>query len=657
MVSSSLDKSAKSKVIGFVCAIILIFVTLWSYIPAIDAPFVFDDDLNIVEVSAMHWSTFSWDNVVNVLNSSRLQSRPVANLSFAVNHLFGGMTPRGFHLTNIVIHLAVGAALLWLSFIYVRVAFRENYSAARLPISTAVALVPVTLFLLHPLNTQAVTYVVQRMTSLATLFVLIAFASYLIGRYRLTPRPTAWFLLAVIAWVFGLGTKENAVLLLPVILLFELCFFRVLWRKKAERALQISWNRSWTILFWLGTLTTVALASALVMARSESIGLFVSFPNRDFDGLERLLTQARVHVFYLSQLLWPTPDRLNLDHEFAASRTLFEPATTLPALLACSVLLVFSVVLAVRLPRYGFPLVAYALFHVIESGPIGLEIIFEHRMYLPSTMLVVLLAALLADKILERRVMIISFLTTVALLFALWTHQRNEVWATPLSLYGDIASKSPGKPRTQYNYANALIAHGRDLEALEIILAAIDQDQNQERLHYLHGTILMNLGRAEEAVAAYQQALSLAPGSIPNAKGLGRALRASGKTSAALRHYANVSAHLGRAGYTEESILFLENAASIPTNEAGEKLMLGKLYLMHGMSVSAREQFRTALALDPTLTEAWYNLAVIADSLGDAAEAIRGYQRFIETVSGAEQSVLERTRVRLNELLADANNP
>jgi hypothetical protein len=97
------------------------------------------------------------------------------------------------------------------------------------------ALLPVGLFLLHPLNTQAVTYVVQRMASLAALFTLLAFASYLAARYGRSARSRWWYVAALIFWMLGIGSKENAVLLLPVILLYEICFFRGQWRQRIDR--------------------------------------------------------------------------------------------------------------------------------------------------------------------------------------------------------------------------------------------------------------------------------------------------------------------------------------------------------------------------------------------------------------------------------------
>ncbi|HEY5654429.1 MAG TPA: hypothetical protein VIS04_01225, partial [Woeseiaceae bacterium] len=156
----------------------VVILTLWAYKPALDAPFVFDDIPNIVNSPAIRWTEYSWENVVYLSDSSLLRTRPVANFSFALNHLHGGLEPRGYHLANVLIHLLTGAALLWLCVLYARNSGHVNMLAASNWQLVGPALLPVGLFLLHPLNTQAVTYVVQRMASLAALFTLLAFASY-----------------------------------------------------------------------------------------------------------------------------------------------------------------------------------------------------------------------------------------------------------------------------------------------------------------------------------------------------------------------------------------------------------------------------------------------------------------------------------------------
>ena len=646
----------KPKQLVFVtlAAFFVVLLTIWAYKPALDAPFVFDDIPNIVNSPALHWTEYSWENVTSLADSSRLQTRPIANFSFALNHLFGGLEPNGFHVANVLIHLLTGAALVCLCVIYARHAGPANKLLASNWHLVALSLLPVGLFLLHPLNTQAVTYVVQRMTSLAALFTLLAFASYLAARYGRTVRSRWWYVAAFIFWMLGIGSKENAILLLPAILLYEICFFRGQWRQKIEQATGRAWSRNWTVGAWI--LFSVAAVSTfgLVMASTEVIRLTSDFPSRDFNGVERLMTQARVQVFHLSQLIWPAPARLNLDHDFVISRGFLAPWTTLPAILICFALLAGAVYFAVRRPRYGFPILAYAVFHVIEAGPIGLEIIYEHRMYLPSTMFAIAGAAALADAGSRGRFLAVPPVLLISLVFAFWTHERNLVWADPIEFRGDIAAKSPGKARAQSNYALALYEAGRSEEALPVSRRAVGLDREEPRLLFVLGNILIDVGKPDEAADVFRTAIGMDPTNVKFVLGLGSALAASGDEEAAFRLYLDSGVSFGRGGRPWEAIMILKEAVALRSEDAIAHNALGSAYMTAGQEAQAVEQFRTAIELDPEKIEAWYNLGFVADKLGKREEAVYAYRGFLERAPASLQQHVERARARVEALSGEA---
>lgn len=132
-------------------------VTVLAYLPALGAGFVFDDKFNIVDQVGVHWTSISWEAVRGLFTDTLLPRRFVANLSFALNHLVGGLDPMGYHLVNIVIHLGVGLAVALLALEYLRRSRESPADAHVVPTAAAVAAV---VFLVHPLNTQAVAYVV-----------------------------------------------------------------------------------------------------------------------------------------------------------------------------------------------------------------------------------------------------------------------------------------------------------------------------------------------------------------------------------------------------------------------------------------------------------------------------------------------------------------
>ena len=633
-------------------ALTVVVLALWAYWPALDAPFVFDDQQNIVDSPAIRWTELSWDNLALLLDASRLQSRPVSNFSFALDYMRVGLEPRGFHLTNLLIHFAVGGALMWLCLLYVRVAHGSSGPPRSVRTSTILSLLPVGLFLVHPLNTQAVTYVVQRMTSLAALFTLLAFVSYLMARYRVTARSRWWYLAMLLFWFLAVGSKEIGLLLLPVILIYEVCFFRGEWCRKIEVVLDGTWSRKWTITAWAGFGAVTAIGVWLAMSSTDVIGLSADFPSRDFNGLERLMSQARVQIFHLSQLIWPVSGRLNLDHDFVVSRGLLQPLTTLPAVLACIGLIMAAIYLALWQPRYGFPLLAYAAFHLIEAGPIGLEIIYEHRMYLPSSMLVLAGAALIVDCRPRRQLVALVTIVAVTPIFAVWTHERNQQWADSLEFHRDMAMKSPSNTRVQYNLALILKESGRDEQALPVIRRAIALDPLDGDLRRLFGSILVDLDRADDAVLAYRDAVRLEPQKIRSILGLGAALEASGAEDEAFDHYLSTGTRFGRAGAPWEAIPILKRAVELLPADAGARNALGSAYMTVGLTEQALEQFQQAVVLDPAKIEAWYNLGLAADGMGRIDEAIRAYQGFVERAPPKLQQPIAHARTRIDALIS-----
>jgi tetratricopeptide (TPR) repeat protein len=635
---------------AFALAILAGSLTIWAYAPALEAPFSLDDGRNIVDSPALRWEEVSFKNIKRVLDISLLQSRPIANLSFALNHWASGMEPAAFRGTNILIHLTVGMVLLWLCVLYVNISGGRSAPDNSRIVTVLLAMGPVLIFLLHPLNTQAVTYIVQRMASLAALFTLVSLSCYIAGRGKAGPRARLWYLASASAFLLAFGTKENAIMLIPVVAVFELCFFRHAWREKVEAAFGFTWTRRWTIRTCVGAVVLIAMAVMAVGYYSEATGLLTTFPNRDFSGLERMLTQARVQLFHLSQLFWPAPGRLNLDHEFAISRGMLSPSSTLPAVLACIAALAFSTFLALRHARYGFPLLAYAIFHALEAGPVNLEIIFEHRMYLPMTMLVVLGATLVVDAGRYRQILVFPILIAIGGGLSNWTHARNEVWADPIGFQRDIAQKSPNKVRAQFNYANALANDGRADQALPVIERAVDLDPLEARSHGLLGQVLMALGRHDEALAAYGKAIGIDPSNVTSLTGLGEALQAAGRDDAAMQHFIDSGARLAQAGRPWEAILILQEGAKRFPESAATRSLLGNAYMLAGMQDKAIVHFGAAVEMDATLYEAWYNLGLAAEALGRRDEAIRAYEGFLRTAPSVLRRPIATARERITAL-------
>jgi Ca2+/Na+ antiporter len=477
-------------------------LTLFVYWPGMQGGFYFDDLPNIVQITPLHWTALSWDAFKGVIDYGVNSTRVLANLSFAINHLFGGLDPSGYHWTNLVIHLLVGMALLWVAILLAKEQCTRDISASRIRLY---AVAVVILFLVHPLNIQAVTYVVQRMTSLSTLFVLLAFGCYLQGRRQSSLKVSAiWLFVSLVCWIMGLLCKEIAIMLPLVLVLYELCFHLDHWRSSYRSLVQRfgQWQLLLGMLFVVSVMVYVVLDTYYaphLLRWSELL------PGRDYTGEQRVLTQARIQFFYLGLLLWPAPSRLNLEHDYPLSLSFLDPWTTLSATLGWLVIFAGVFWLVRRNPRYGFPLMGYIVFHLLESAPINLELIFEHRMYLPSCFLVLLLTNLLVDYAPRIRYLLVSLLLILVPLSAA-AYERNLTWGEPLGFMRDCATKSPNKYRPSYNLGTALGQAGQLMEAEKALLNALRIKPGDSLAHNQLGNVYLLAGRPEQAFRFYRTA-------------------------------------------------------------------------------------------------------------------------------------------------------
>jgi hypothetical protein len=508
----------------------VMLAALAAYLPAFQAGFFLDDQPNIVEAPAIRWTELSIAGVREVLSSATLSSRPIANLSFALNHRLSGLEPAGFHAVNVVLHLAVGKLLAWVLWLLLG----EGRGPAGTRLRTAAAVAAAGLFLVHPLNTQAVTYVVQRMTVLATLFSLASLGLYLWARRRPGWGRAVLYAGSALCWLLAVGSKEIALVLPALLVLYEAVFHRREWLSKLQG--MSAATRAVVML----AAAAGALAAALLIARtyevSHLLGWSEQFSNRSFSGVERVLTQPRVQLLYLSLFLWPAPGRLSLVHEPVVATSLTDPWTTMPALAAWLGIVVLGLWLGYRRPRYGFPLLAYVLLHLMESGPINLELVFEHRMYLPMTMLALLVATMVHDLAAggagassEPRGAPVLVLLALLVPLALATHARNTVWRTPLTMWQDAVAKSPHSYRARNNLGSSYFVDQRWDLALEQYEAAAVLQNRQVEVFYNVAITLERLGRSAEAVLYYEEFVRLAPasysGALTNARQRLRLLR------------------------------------------------------------------------------------------------------------------------------------
>ena len=533
--------------------LLVALVGLLAYSNSFGVPFVFDDESSIVANEVIR----DLGSFLSGAGYSYNPRRFLGYLTLALNYRLGGLNVAGYHQFNLVVHVAA-ASLVWgLARLTLRTPYFEKGSDGAYPAGATrswaawLPLIAALLFVSHPVQTQAVTYIVQRFASLATFFFLLALLLY--ARARLCDRPCTTFplvlyLCSLLAALAAMKTKEIAFTLPAVLLLYELLFFQSSARRRLLLAVPA--------LLLLVIPVSLAGSGAGVTARLSQLADLTRVQS-DLPRLDYLFTQFRVVVTYLRLLILPVQQ--NLDYDYPVYRSFFAPQVLLSFLLLLALFLL-SLYLLYRSPRQGsapqqgrgeraasqappetrlisFGLLWFFVTLSVESSVIPIaDVIFEHRLYLPSVgaFLAASATAVLVLGNSRRRLALSAALVVLVLAGA--TFSRNRVWCDAVTLNRDIVSKSPALARAHYNLALALDDAGRGAEAFREAETAARLDPEAPKPHNLMGSILAAGGRYREAIAELNQALRFDPEAAYLHANLASLHLATGATQPALEH-------------------------------------------------------------------------------------------------------------------------
>jgi tetratricopeptide (TPR) repeat protein len=571
------------------------------YANALDVPFYFDDTQNIRENPHIRVTGLGVDQIATAAIESHIPRRPVANLSFALNYYLHGYRVAGYHGVNIAVHVLAGVFLfLLLQFTLELPVLRSMFRHPGLT-----AFFSALLWFTHPIQTQSVTYIVQRMNSMAAMFYLLSLLSYAYGR-RAEKRSVKWgcFLGSALSGLLSLGSKEIAVTLPVVLFLYEWYFFQ---------DLQPAWLKK-HIPYVFGVLLFLGLSAYSYLGSNPMTAVRADYLHRDFSIIQRVFTQFPVVIYYVSLLVYPHPSRLNLDHDFPVSRSLVDPWTTLPAAATVLGLLGLAVFLAQRERLISFAILWFFGNLALESSVLGLEMVYEHRLYLPSMFFFVVVLGL-AQRFVQRDWQTYAVTGTVVLLLCVWTFQRNRVWQEPVVFWNDCVSKSPRKSRPHMNLGLALADTGRIEEAVTECNKAITLAPNSAKAHNNMGNFLAAQEKREEAVKSYVRAISLDAGYA--------------------KAYNNLGVVLAEMGRLDGAIVQYLKAVEIQPDYASAHNNLGVALAETGRLEEAVEHYRTALAARPDqVDEILNNLGGALVSLGRLDEAVVRFRKVLEIRPG-----------------------
>lgn len=579
---SDTDKRPPLSHVTYLLLIACLILTCYSN--AFFASWHLDDRPNITANSSLHIDNLSFTTLSKTLTANPTSPgslyRPIVMLTFAINWYISKDNIFSYHIFNISIHI-ITAIFLYLTIFHI---LTKTYYSTQIQYSKSttqlVAFFAVLLWALHPIQTQAITYIVQRMASMTAMFYIIAIFFYLLARHTSNiSKKIGLFTIVFFAFCLAIGSKENSITLPITLILVEFLFLQNIEKKKVKLRFSL-------ILF--GTTALFFLFGSIFFLNGEPLSILNAYNARSFTLTERLLTEPRVVTNYLYQIFYPITSSLSFEHDTILSKSLLEPWTTLPAIFFLTFLLISAFFSYRKSPFYSFAILFFFLNHLIESTVIPLELTFEHRNYLPSMFLFIPVAQILffgikyfqkINPLLSRTIIVFS----ISLLFILGfgTYSRNTVWATEQTLWEDTLKKAPKSARAAHNLGRWYRQHGQLDEALDLFMHAEQVADYSAKPNYTkanalngQGTIFYYTDGPERAIKAFRAALTADPSFEASQKNLAVTLLKSNQWPEALQettkltnNYPNIAEYLYfhaiallRNDQTESSLVFLETA-------------------------------------------------------------------------------------------------
>lgn len=549
------------------CALVIIAAGWATYADGLSGAFIFDDFASIADNPTLRDLTRIGALLTPPGEGRTVQGRPVVNVTLAINYALGGLSVEGYHETSLLVHLACALLL----FGVVRRTLLLTGLAAR---STSLAFAAALLWVVHPLATEPVVYIVQRCEALMAMFYLLTFYCLVRG----------WRVATIAACLLGMASKEVMVSAPVLALLYDRLFLSGSFR----RTLRERW---WV---YLGMAATWALL-VFLMVRSGSRGGTVGYVP-SVAWWDYAQTQLVAIATYVKLCVIPAP----LIYDYGA-----EPDTVPWHVWPCAVVVaaVAAITLAQlrRRPRLGFLLVAFfvILSPTTSVVPVLTQSIAEHRMYLPLAAIMTL-AVVAASRLTPAAGGAALLAATVALGWV--THARTQDFKSGVSIWADTVAKRPRNPRAHTDLAEALVEAGKPREALPHYEDAVRLDPRLAEAQNGLGGCLNMLGRPAEALPHLDAALALQPGNAAA--------------------HDNRGGSLGDLGRNDEAIREYEEAIRLNPEFAKAHMNLGTTLRGAGRREEGLAHLREAVRLRPDYGIAQFNLGVALGAGGDEAGAL-----------------------------------
>ncbi|MFZ4439369.1 MAG: tetratricopeptide repeat protein [Syntrophales bacterium] len=659
-------------------ALIIIVLGFLVYSNTFQVPFAFDDQLvvsdniGIKDLKKFLGPSLSVkDHLINFLQGS---SRHIGFLSFALNYKVHALQLTGYHVVNLFIHLINALLVYGFVLLTFRTPFAADYlqrgiNGGSFDASRLLALFSALLFVSHPVQTQAVTYITQRFASLATLFYLLSLVLYISARVSSVAPPLFRYVCygaAIIAAVVAMKTKEISFTLPFMIILYEIMFFtggfkrRLLYLFPFLLTIPIIPMAVMGIsVFSTGGLPSTAGSLSAAVAGVDAAVRAASFTRWDY-----LLTQFRVIVTYIRLLFFPVNQ--NLDYDYPIYRIFFTPQVLLSflfllAFFSLGVYLFYASGRKEKNGRFWLRTVSFGIFWFfvtmsVESSIIPIQdVIFEHRVYLPAIgfflALICGVAYIVTETSANQSIVIrkafIPVMILVVLGLSVTAYARNAVWRDEITFWEDVVRKSPGKVRPHYSLGLYYALAGRFDDAIKEHQMAIILNPDALESYNDVAAIAIKQNRLDDAARILQAAFKVRPGYLEGHLNMGLIYEKQGRLDDALREYQmattegvwnratpvtarnNMGVIYARQGRLDDAVREYQTAIKLNPDYAIAHNNLSSVYKRQGRLDDAIKELQIALQLKPDYAEASYDLGRIYVEMQKYEEAKKFLQAAI----------------------------
>lgn len=523
--TDSADNDCEGRVVRFIAPVVLVLAVSIAYSNSFHGEFIFDDLMSIPDNTSIRqlWPLkgvlFSKD-----YGGRTVDARPIVNLSLAINYAVGGLDVRGYHVVNLLIHIAATLALYG---VVRRTLLLPRWPPRISTRATSLAFVVALLWGLHPLQTESVTYLIQRAESMSGLFYLLT----LYGAIRTYDSRYwgIWSTLSVLACALGMATKEVVATAPLLVMLYD----RVLLFPSGREMLR---RRRW---LYVGLAASELVLFAMMVAgggRGDTVGFAHGVTPLDY-----VKTQCWAIPHYLRLAIVPYPLVLDYGNEVITS-----PRDVLPGL-AVMVGFVLGTVAGFRFqPWIGLLGTSLLLILAPSSSfvPVVTQTVAEHRMYLPLAAVVVFLVIAVDwawDRLWQRAawwsMAKVAAAGCAAIALGAVTWQRNFDYRTADTIWRDTMSKRPGNIRTHANMSDVFLAAGNQEAAIRELDICVQINPKSAAHRYNRGTLLLLLKRYDAALADFDEALKLDPSDAATWHNRGVAWKSLGRHDFAIRDF------------------------------------------------------------------------------------------------------------------------